>query len=114
MPNAHSYEVLLTPEAEQAYINVSSKVDLKQLDAMLDVLDTVPGIGRLYDPIYPAARPDIDNLQVVFAGHYGVYYVVDEQNKRVMVLAIEDQRRDPLARFPFLVEGDEYDSPDAS
>ena len=33
------YEVLLTPEAEQAYVGVSSKADLGQLDAMLDQMD---------------------------------------------------------------------------
>lgn len=107
MPSSRSYEVLLTPEAEQAYTSIASKADLKQLDAMLDVLDTVPGVGRLYDPAYPAARPNIDNLLVVYAGHYGIYYVIREQSKCVHVLAIEDQRRDPLARFPFLVEGNE-------
>ena len=90
MAKPRAYEVLLTPEAEGAYVAVVSKADLRQLDSMLDVLDTVPGIGREYDPVYPAARPDIDGLKVVYAGHYGIYYVVDEVLKRVLVLAIED------------------------
>lgn len=97
-----AYEVLLVPEAEAAYLAIASKADLAKVDSMLDVLDTVPGIGRAYDPLYEAARPNIDGLLVVHAGHLGIYYVVDENARKVVVLAIEDQRRNPLARFPHL------------
>lgn len=102
MANPHAFEVLLTPEAESAYLAISSKTDLAKADSMLDVLDTVPGIGREYDPLYEAARPAIEGLLAVYAGHFGIYYVVDEDAPRVLVLSIEDQRRDPLARFPHI------------
>ena len=102
MDAARPYEVLLTPEAEEAYLAVRSKADLTRLDSMLDVLDTVPDIGRAYDPLYEAARPSIEGLRVVYAGHFGIYYVIDEDAGRVVVVAIEDQRRDPLTRFSHL------------
>ena len=69
---------------------------------MLDLLDAVSGIGRACDPLYEAARPDIDGLLVAYAGHFSVCYVVDEKGGRVIVLSIEDQRRDSLGRFPHL------------
>ena len=102
MAEPHGYDVLLTPEAEGSYLAIQSQADLAKVDSMLDVLGTVPGIGRAYDPLYEAARPGIDGLLVVYAGHYGIYYVVDEDTSRVIVLSIEDQRRDPMARFGHL------------
>ena len=65
---------------------------------MLLLLDTVPYIGQIYDPSYPASRPPFQ-LRMVFAGRYGIYYVVDEAERRVDMLFIEDQRRDARYRF---------------
>ena len=36
---------------------------------------------------------------VVYAGHYGIYYDIDEPALRVNVAYIEDQRTDPAKRF---------------
>ena len=94
-----SHDVLLTPEAEASYLKISAKADLKEVDSILDALGIAPGIGRTYDPLYEAAKPNIDGLLVAYAGHYGIYYVADEREARVMVLAIEDQRRNPMERF---------------
>ena len=103
MPNSYEYEVLLTPEAESVYISITGKKASQELDAMLDALSTAPRIGRVYDPLYEAARPDIENLLVAYAAHFGIYYIVNEEDRRVLVLSIEDQRRDPLTRFSHLV-----------
>ena len=92
------YEVLIAPVAVGALLSVSSKADRRGLDRVLLLLDTVPMIGRVYDPLYDAARPD-GEVRVVYAGHYGVYYEVDEEALEVHVLYIEDQRRDPKRRF---------------
>lgn len=92
------YEVIIAPVAERALHRVASKADLRGIDRVLLILDTAPYIGRLYDPLYDAARPD-GEVRVVYAGHYGVYYEVDEAAREVRVLFIEDQRRDPLRRF---------------
>lgn len=72
-----AYEVLLTDEAKLAYRLVKSKRDLRRVDKMLDILDTVPDIGGPYDPVYEAAKPPFE-LKVVYAGHYGIYYRVLE------------------------------------
>lgn len=92
------YEVILSPTAERAFKAVRSRVDMKRIDRVLSILDTVPGIGRNYDPLYDAAQPPED-IKVVYAGHYGIYYQVDESLAEVHVYYIEDQRRDQMIRF---------------
>lgn len=92
------YSVILAPTAEQALKAVDSKIDRMRIDRILRVLDTVPGIGRTYDPLYDAARPD-GSVLVAYAGHYGIYYEASEKDRTVYVYYLEDQRRDPLARF---------------
>ncbi len=93
-----SYDVHVGPLAAVVYESIPSKSDFAKVDKMLLLLDTVPYIGQVYDPDYPASRPPFQ-MRMVFAGRYGIYYVVDEAEKRVDVLFIEDQRRDPLNRF---------------
>ena len=93
-----TYEVILSPTAIRTIANVTSKMDRARIDRVLCILDTVPGIGREYDPMYEAARPE-EPVMVVYAGHYGIYYEVSEENSEVHVYYIEDQRRDPLSRF---------------
>ena len=92
------YTVTMGPLAETASSFVTSKKDIARIKKMLLLLDTVPYIGQVYDPDYPASRPPF-SMRMVFAGRYGIYYVVDEAEKQVYVLFIEDQRRDPLNRF---------------
>lgn len=92
------FKVLLTEEAKLAYQAISSRADIKAVNGILDVLDTVPGIGRTYNPIYEAARPSFD-VWVAYAGNYSIYYGVKEKADEVYVYFIEDQRRDPLKRF---------------
>ena len=95
---AAPYTVTMGPLAEAASSFVTAKRDIARIKKMLLLLDTVPYIGQVYDPDYPASRPPF-SMRMVFAGRYGIYYVVDETEKQVNVLFIEDQRRDPLNRF---------------
>lgn len=92
------YEVVLSPVAEQVMWDVGSRDDRRRIDGVLTVLDTVPSIGRVYDPLYEAARPSED-VMVAYAGHCGIYYEVFEEARTVYVYYIEDQRRDPMPRF---------------
>ena len=92
------YRVVLSPCAHQARFTIAAKSDRQKVKKMLQLLDTVPEIGRVYDPDYPAAQPPFE-MRVTFAGRYGIYYTVEEAEKTVRVLFIEDQRRDPLNRF---------------
>ena len=92
------YTVILSDAAKTEYQHISSKHDFAKVRKTLELLDTVPEIGRTYNPEYPAAQPDFE-MRVTFAGRYGIYYVVEEGSHEVYVLFIEDQRRNPLNRF---------------
>jgi len=93
-----SYEVILSPTAIGAIRHVKSRADLRRIDGILLILETLPRIGRTYDPLYPAAKPP-EPILVAYAGNYGIYYEIQEESKHVNVLFIEDQRRNPLKRF---------------
>ena len=93
-----TYEVIIAPTAFETMASIESKADRKRIDKVLRVLDTVPGIGRAYDPLYEAAKPE-EPVLVAYAGHYGIYYDVSDEHDEVHIYYIEDQRRDPLSRF---------------
>lgn len=92
------YRVVLSHLVHQARYSITAKRDRQKIKKILQLLDTVPEIGRIYDPNYAAARPPFA-MRVVFAGRYGIYYVIEEAEKTVRVLFIGNQRRDPLNRF---------------
>lgn len=91
-------EVRLTDEAYFAYADLPGDRLFARVDALLGSLGEFPYYGQEYDPAYPAARPPFP-CRVAYCGRYGVYYRVLEDEGVVEVLAIEDQRRDPRARF---------------
>ena len=93
-----TYTVTLTREAEFQYRHIPSKVDFGKVDKMLLLLDTLPEIGRVYDPDYEAMRLPFE-VRIAHAGRYDAYYVVDEGEQTVIVFAIENQRKNPLNRF---------------
>lgn len=92
------YEVLMTQEAEEDYRRVSHSPRFPRVNVMLDILEGFPGVGRVYDPQYEAANLP-DDARVAYADIYGIYYLIDEAKRAVIVLAIEDQRSDPMLRF---------------
>ena len=55
-------------------------------------------MGAVYDPVYESSMPDHE-VRVTFAGHFGLYYTIDEENRRVSVEYLEDCRRNPLKKF---------------
>ncbi|MBC5585620.1 hypothetical protein H8S61_15650 [Eggerthella sp. NSJ-70] len=93
-----TYEVIISPTALEAISTIASRADRARIDKVLSILDTVPGIGRTYDPVYEAARPK-EPVMVAYAGHYSIYYEVSDDRGEVHIYYIEDQRRDPLSRF---------------
>lgn len=93
-----TYEVIISPSALKTMTRITSKADRARIDKVLCILDTVPGIGRTYDPLYEAAKPE-EPVMVAYAGHYDIYYDVSDEYREVYVFSIEDQRRDPLSRF---------------
>ncbi len=92
------YEVFMTESAKRTAASIVSRSDIAKISKMLRLLDVVPEIGRVYDPYYEAAQLPFE-ARVVHAGKYGIYYVVDDEKRTVIVFALEDQRRNPLNRF---------------
>lgn len=74
------------------------------VDNALLSLATYPERGRLYDPLYEAARPPVP-LRVLYVRNYGIYYSVDHESGTVLVRFIEDQRMDPRMRFTGRLSG---------
>ena len=93
-----SYQVVLTDEAVYAYTEVRPADIYERTGILISQLSTYPYYGRVYDSSYTAALPNVTS-RVLYCGNYGVYYHVSEERQVVTVFAIEDQRRDPFARF---------------
>lgn len=96
--SAREYEVILTDEALYGYSDVRPDSVYERISELIKSLARFPYYGQEYDPYYVAAKPDIP-CRVFFCGNYGIYYFVDESTKRVTVLSIEDERRNPAFRF---------------
>ena len=62
------------------------------------MLEVAPAMGEVYRPAYDSAMPDHE-VRTTFAGHYGVYYTIDEERGIVGVEYLEDCRRDPMRKF---------------
>lgn len=92
-----TYRILLTHMAKMSYLAVSDS-EIAQVDAAIETLAIAPDIGRVYDPLYPAARPPLE-ARVIYAGRYGIYYSVDHKAQTVHVHYLEDQRMNPEKRF---------------
>lgn len=93
-----SFVVQLTDEAVYAYSEIPSQNVYTRIGMLLDFIATHPYYGLEYDPYYEAACLSIA-CRVFYCGKYGVYYHVDESNELITILAIDDQRRNPLNRF---------------
>ena len=96
--DAPTYQVFLTENAKQARNYIHSKTAIEKIKKILRILDTLPEIGRVYDPDYEAMRLPFE-VRAAYAGRYGVHYTVDESEQTVIVFAIKDQRKNPLNRF---------------
>lgn len=62
------------------------------------MLEVAPAMGEVYRPVYDSSMPDHE-IRVTFAGHYGIYYTIDEKRGVVGVEYLEDCRRDPMRKF---------------
>lgn len=92
------YKVRLARSAADRVINITSKDDARRVASRLQALQTFPYQGAPYDPAYAAARPP-HPVRATFAGRFGIYYTVDDNNCLVNVEYIEDCRMDPTNRF---------------
>ena len=95
------YEVLRTDTADAGirriilYVaqNFGNNVDLKKLDEIegrISILEDDPYIGT--DPKYPVLKRQ--GYKVLVLEKYLVFYKIDEDNKKVTIYAVVDQRQD--------------------
>ena len=92
------YDVELTESAQLALLGISSRDDALKVRRRFLMLEVAPGMGTVYDPVYESSMPDHE-VRVTFAGHYGLYYNIDEESSKVFIEYIEDCRRNPLNKF---------------
>lgn len=100
------FDVRLTDEAFYALATLSSDRVFARMGNDLELLGLFPHLGREYDPVYDAARPPFA-CRVFHCENFGIYYRVDDEERRVVVFAIVDQRRNPVERFSDFERGAE-------
>ena len=91
------YEVLLAASAKEKLLGITSRDDARRVARRLRMLEVAPVMGEVYEPAYESAMPDHE-VRVTFAGHFGIYYTIDEVSGVVGVEYLEDCRRDPLRK----------------
>lgn len=92
------YEVEFSESAQSALLDVSSRDDALKVRRRLLMVEVAPGMGVVYDPVYESSMPDHE-VRVTFAGHYGLYYLINDEESKVIVEYVEDCRRNPLNKF---------------
>ena len=91
-------EVVLSDVARDAVLAIRSRGVLAKIRKRLETLAFAPEMGVTYDPICDSARPDHEVL-VTYVSNYGIYYVYDEEARRVEIEYVCDERCDPRLRF---------------
>lgn len=80
--------------------HVTSERVARKVFSYRELLETTPDLGRSYDPLYPAARPPFPCRVVsVPDTPFDLYYIKEEERRRIVVICLEFQRIDPHARF---------------
>lgn len=96
--NRDPWLVEVEPEALYGLAEVRSDRVLERIKSLIGNLANFPHYGRVYDPLYRAFRPQRETF-VFYCDVYGVYYQLDEEQRKVSVVSVEDERGNPLARF---------------
>ena len=93
--------VVISQLAQDQLAELPSDAAYLQVKEAILRLAQFPMLGREYDPDYDAACPPVA-CRVLYAGRYGVYYTGfnGAPDMPLVVLAVEDERRDPKRRFP--------------
>lgn len=92
------YAVVLAESVRAGLLEIASRDDALRVGRRLLLLEVAPAMGAIYDPIFESAMPDHE-VRVTYAGHYGIYYTIDEKSGVVGVEYLEDCRKNPLERF---------------
>ena len=93
-----AYSVALSSSAYFVYAHITVQSDLAAVDKVLGMLADFPHMGVRYEPAYAANTLGFP-ARVIYAGHYAIYYEVDDEARAIGIDYIEDQRRDLANRF---------------
>lgn len=78
---------------------VSDKL-FERIDRSIALLETMPGLGREYEPEYEADLPPFSRrFMVVPRTTKCLYFTVDEDARVLRFFLLDDTRRNPQARF---------------
>lgn len=94
-------DIILSDEATYSLAEIPSEKVYSRMCALIDFLATHPYYGEEYDPYYDATFPPID-CRVFFCARYGVYYHIIQEERRILILAVEDTRKNPLSHFKIM------------
>ena len=80
--------------------NVWSKQVLERIFAYRHLLEDFPDLGAPYDPEYRSARPPFPCRRIAVPDTpFSLYYMKDDEHRRIQVFYIEHQGADPSHRF---------------
>lgn len=101
MSTSDSWRVQFTKYAFNFIMdNVTSERVARKIFAYRELLSEFPDIGASYNPQYQAARPPFPCRSIAVPDTpFSLYYLKDEENRTVVIFAIEYNRVDPNARF---------------
>lgn len=91
------YEVRVSLVAREKLLTLP-ETSFKKVRKLISTLREMPYGGSVYDPVYEAARPPFE-CRVAYAGKYGLYYTVHDEEALIYLRFVEDQTMDPRLRF---------------
>lgn len=84
--------------AKAEYRQISSEREIEHVNRVIDLLANMPRLGHVYEPDEDTAFMPIE-VRVFYTGRHGVYYTLQEERNRLLILSIADQRGDPRQRY---------------
>lgn len=96
--NEAPFEIILSDEATYSLAEIPSERVYTRISSLIDFLAHHPYYGEEYDPYYKATFPPI-TCRVFFCARYGIYYHIFDEKRQILILAVEDTRKNPLSRF---------------
>ena len=99
--SSEPFEIILTDEATYSLAEIPSNKVYSRICALIDFLAAHPYYGEEYDPYYEATFPPL-TCRVFFCAHYGIYYHIFDDEHQILILAVEDTRKNPLSHFKIM------------
>lgn len=80
--------------------HVTRETVFARIEWAIDILGEYPAFGPSYEPGYAAARPPFPCRYLPLSDTpFTLYYVKDDESKKVTIIDIEWSAGDPLKRF---------------